>query len=394
MKYSILYNGRAIAPPDNINKIYHGATLIWERAAGVKVVIKKMFDASNLNNYRFTRTGLLIPKYVTGGDVCRVYTLTGEERQVTIPEHQQLEDGAESVFADTIMYQGGEYNPDYAITSQPFRELSIAPRITDTEEQWTEYSETDGAAIASRLADMPTTFAHFAGNGIYPMTRPLAFLQGQTEPTQLCYMTDGGLVTDAGYVVLAVLENSLLTADGITVTGGYATGRIVEREFDGTEKRVLKDEFRFCQYSANPADRIGDFGEITLIGDMLAYKTHLSAETETLILEDIQTGELYQNLFLSPVHNIVYENGVYYAVNCTRRQDVMISSDGKNWISETLQDETGAVYTGIGALVSDTDAGAVCGIDGAFYTIADSGQTDEDGDTIYSVLQIQYTVEA
>ena len=390
MKYSILYNGRTITPPDNVKKIYHGPHLIWERAAGAKIAIKKMFDATNLDRYRFTRNGLIIPDTVVGGKSYSYYDLTGKKSIVKIPKNDfmpVIEDGATNLFADGIAYKTGMSYPNaiYA-ESTDFSKIYLDIDFSDSEEQWSAYDSNYGSGYASYLEDTPLALNHYAGKGIFPISRPLAYMEDAAQPTLLCYGTADGLVTNAGYHVLEVLENSLLTADNITIVDGFATGRIVERELNGTIKRVLKQNYRFCRYLGSASDETGAHGEILLAGNKLVYTNHAESG-DSVILEDIDTGELYDSKYISSPHNVIQAGGKFYATNDFIKNHIQCSSDGQTWTELELIDADGKKYK----IVNPAEYGSICESDGHCYIIADSGAYDDDYEKIYSVLQIQYT---
>ena len=388
MKYAIYYNGQKILPPDNVKRIYRGPNLIWERKSGKKISIKKVFEAA-LEDYRFTRSGIIVPRHLYAGDEHNFYDITGKRGQFTIPEDMALSGGGSFVFADTIMYRADDA-ASVCVTSEDgvnFEYTSLTPAISDTKAQWSNYQgDTGGAAIYNHLRRNPTTYGDYAAGGIYPFTRPFAYMKGGTDLTNLCYMSHGRVVSDAGFFVLSVNGDSMVCADNVTITGGYATGRITERDLKGNEKRVLKESWAFATYAGNATTSAEGRGGIMLLGDMLVYETR-DNYTAKLIFESAADGTIYNPPFYAEPAGVMYVNGVYYAQDNTDWSKIYVSEDGIQWRAEPVVDESGTGYSLYGAGMTP---GAMCSINGACYAFGDTGKTDENGKKIYSVLRIQY----
>lgn len=388
MKYAMYYGGKKILPPDNVKQIYHGPNLIWERKSGKKISIKKIFEAT-LEDYRFTRAGLIIPRHLYAGDEHNFYDITGKSGKFTIPSEMALSGGGSFVFADKIMYRADDA-ASVCVTSEDgmsFEYTSLTPAISDTRAQWSNYQgDTGGAAIYNHVHRNPTTYGDYAAGGIYPFTRPFAYMKGGKELTNLCYMSNGKVISDAGFFVLSVNENSMVCADNVTITGGYATGRITERDLKGTEKRVLKESWAFATYAGNAMTSAEGRGGIMLLGDMLVYETRENY-TAKLIFESATDGTIYSPPFYAEPDGVMYVNGVYYAQDNADWSKIYVSEDGIQWIAEPVKDESGTGYSLYGAGMTP---GAMCSINGACYVFGDTGKTDESGKKVYSVLRIQY----
>lgn len=388
MKYTMYYDGKKILPPDNVRQIYHGPNLIWERKSGKKISIKKIFEAT-LENYRFTRNGLIIPWYLYAGDEHNFYDIRGNQGTFTIPADMTLSGGGSFVFADKIMYKADDA-ASVCVTSEDgvnFEYTSLTPAISDTKTQWSSYEgETSGTAIYIHVHRFPTTYSDYAESGIYPFNRPFAYMKGGTELTNLCYMSDGKVVSDAGFFVLSVNGDSMVCADNMTISGGYATGRITERDLKGNEKRVLKNSWAFATYAGNATTSAEGRGRIMLLGDMLVYETYKNY-TLSLIFESAIDGTIYHPPFYAEPGGVMYINGVYYAQDNVDLAKIYVSEDGIQWKVESVVDESGVGYSLYGSGVTP---GAMCSMDGACYVLGDAGKTDENGKKIYSVLRIQY----
>ena len=107
--------------------------------------------------------------------------------------------------------------------------------ITDTATQWNGYYD----SISSYLRSHKTTISSPGGSGILPLSRQLGAPAGAKKFGPLCYVKDGRLITDAGYVVLAVCGDSLICAEDIIMSNKNrrASGYITERTLTGEKIR-------------------------------------------------------------------------------------------------------------------------------------------------------------
>ena len=133
-----------------------------------------------------------------------------------------------------------------------------ALNLTDTNSQWNGYYN----SIAEYLRAHKTTISSPGGSGILPLSRQLGAPAGAEKFGPLCYVNDGKLVTDAGYVVLAVCGDSLICAEDIIMSNNNrrASGYITERTLAGEKvqqfftarQRLLSYPGRFVSGSENP----------------------------------------------------------------------------------------------------------------------------------------------
>ncbi len=301
MKYNIFYGGREITPPDNISKIYHGSTLIWERASS-------LIPDTTLAGYRFTRTGTLIPTSIYGDSVT-TYDLEQQPSIYNIKGIFSDSESTEFVWSDTPAYRVqstadttyAKLTGDYVeLKNSEFARQSMNLAVSDTASQWDMYT----SSVRNFVKLNKAAIAAPAGSGIYPLSRPMGFLIGKSEISPLCYVKDGELTTDAGYVVLAVCGDSLICAEGIYFRSTAVYGKITERTLSGELVRTIYDSNqRVLTYATDSKPR--DFYKVkdylfsysySSVADGQLYIQDLTDSTKTA-RKDKSTGPIPENIF-------------------------------------------------------------------------------------------------
>lgn len=240
--YEIKINGQTVEPADeSVNEIYAGSKLIWKR----KSQEPELFADTTFARYKFTRRGLIVPAYLSAAEK-DIYEKNGQkvsEFDTTnlLSEHET----GGFVYSDTPAYtisttEGTVYArdlDDYLYTAGAAENVLTrsALNLTDTNSQWNGYYN----SIAEYLRTHKTTISSPGGSGILPLSRPLGAPAGAEKFGPLCYVKDGKLVTDAGYVVLAVCGDSLICAEDIIMSNKdrRASGYITERTLTGEKVR-------------------------------------------------------------------------------------------------------------------------------------------------------------
>lgn len=252
--YNIYHGWREIAPPDKIQRIYHGSRLIWERATG-------LIPDTTLAGYRFTKAGLLIPGSIYGSEIT-AYDLHINPTRYDITGIFADYEAAEAVWSDTPVYrvsstQATTYaklNGDLVeLKDAGFARSSITSEVTDTASQWDMYT----SAVRNFVKLNRAAIAAPAGHGIYPLSRPMGYLKDAKNISPLCYVQgSGALTTDADYVVLAVCSDSLICAEGVYFKTAAAYGKITERTLTGELVQTIYDaNQRILTYTADSKPR-------------------------------------------------------------------------------------------------------------------------------------------
>lgn len=240
--YEIKINDQVVEPADeSIQEIYAGSKLIWKR----KSKEPELFADTTFARYKFTRRGLIVPAYLSTTER-DIYEKTGQkvsEFDTTnlLSEHET----GGFVYSDTPAYtisstEGTVYArdlDDYLYTAGAAENVLTrsALNLTDTNSQWNGYYN----SIAEYLRAYKTTISSPGGSGILPLSRQLGAPAGAENFGPLCYVKDGKLVTDAGYVVLSVCGDSLICAEDIIMSNSNrrASGYITERTLTGEKIR-------------------------------------------------------------------------------------------------------------------------------------------------------------
>lgn len=240
--YEIKIGGQTVEPADeSIQEIYAGSKLIWKR----KSKEPQLFADITFARCKFTRRGLIVPAYLsqTSRDI---YEKTGQKvSEFDITNRLSEYETGSFVYNDTPAYtisstEGTVYArdlDDYLYTAGAAENVLTrsALNLTDTASQWNGYYN----SIAEYLRAYKTTISSPGGSGILPLSRQLGAPSGAEKFGPLCYVRDGKLVTDAGYVVLSVCGDSLICAEDIIMSNKNrrASGYITERTLTGEKIR-------------------------------------------------------------------------------------------------------------------------------------------------------------
>lgn len=320
-EYEIKINGQTVEPADeSINEIYAGSKLIWKRKSE-----PQLFADTTFARCKFTRRGLIVPAYLSAAER-DIYEKSGQkvsEFDITnlLGEH---ETGA-FVYNDTPAYtisttEGTVYARDlddylYAAGAAENVLTRSALNLTDTNSQWSGYY----TSIAEYLRAYKTTIASPGGNGILPLSRQLGAPAGAEKFGLLCYVKDGKLVTDAGYVVLSVCGDSLICAEDIIMSNkdrrasGYITERTLTgekvRQFFTARQRLLSYPY-YTGGSASGSENPRHYYKVHNALFYYALRSGVS-RLNALNLGDNTSAEC--GISTEP-ECVFYYNGLYYAV--------------------------------------------------------------------------------
>ena len=239
-EYEIKINGQTVEPADeSINEIYAGSKLIWERKS------QELFADTTFARCKFTRRGLIVPVSLSQAER-DVYEKDGQKvSEFNITNLLNEYETGNFVYNDTPAYtisstEGTVYArdlDDFLYTAGAAENVLTrsALNLTDTNSQWSGYY----TSIAEYLRANKTTISSPGGHGILPLSRQLGATAGAEKFGPLCYVKDGKLVTDAGYVVLSVCGDSLICAEDIIMSNSNrrASGYITERTLTGERVR-------------------------------------------------------------------------------------------------------------------------------------------------------------
>lgn len=240
--YEIKIGGQTVEPADeSIQEIYAGSKLIWKR----KSKEPELFADTTFARCKFTRRGLIVPAYLRAASNS-IYEKTGQKvSEFDITNLLNEYETGSFVYNDTPAYtisstEGTVYArdlDDFLYTAGAAENVLTrsALNITDTNSQWSGHY----TYIPEYLRAHKTTISGPGGNGILPLSRPLGAPVGAEKFGPLCYVKDGKLITDAGYVVLSVCGDSLICAEDIvTSSKNYrSSGYITERTLTGEKIR-------------------------------------------------------------------------------------------------------------------------------------------------------------
>ena len=239
-EYEIKINGQTVEPADeSINEIYAGSKLIWKRKS------QELFADTTFARCKFTRRGLIVPVSLSQAER-DIYEKDGQKvSEFNITNLLNEYETGNFVYNDTPAYtisstEGTVYArdlDDFLYTAGAAENVLTrsALNITDTATQWNGYYD----SISSYLRSHKTTISSPGGHGILPLSRQLGAPAGAEKFGPLCYVKDGRLITDAGYVVLAVCGDSLICAEDIIMSNKNrrASGYITERTLTGEKVR-------------------------------------------------------------------------------------------------------------------------------------------------------------
>lgn len=237
--YEIKINDQTVEPADeSVNEIYAGSKLIWKRKS------QELFADMTFARYKFTRRGLIVPACLSAAEK-DIYEKTGQKvSEFDITNLLNEYETGDFVYSDTPAYtisstEGTVYARDlYDFIYTAGAAENVLTRstlnITDTTNQWSGYYDS-----TSYLRRYKTTISSPGGSGILPLSRQLGAIAGAEKFGPLCYVKDGRLITDAGYVVLAVCGDSLICAEDIIMSNKNrrASGYITERTLTGEKIR-------------------------------------------------------------------------------------------------------------------------------------------------------------
>lgn len=336
MKYQIYHGGKKIEPPSNINTIYHGGTVIWNRDR-IGITISVVFSSSKLNaDYRFTKSGLIAPRVVSPGE----YTFFDIRGNKTIRTFRDADFPTEhEVTGGKLLY--GTY-PIYVFDDSPYSVLTesglrdIDTILSDTPEQWqTVTDETSANIISNSLTKRGILLKNGFADGIYPVRTPLGGIDGRSDISELCYCDGQSIITDSGFVVLSVCVDVLLCCENLSVDGVFLYGDITEREKNGNLIRSISEHVFICNI---------DTGEpnAEIIGDYVAL-SHDDAYVKTEIY-NVKTGERETTLFNFTPYNVCYSRGTYFHIDTSARDNILYSHDLKAFQFVDLVDSDGNRY--------------------------------------------------
>lgn len=239
-EYEIKINDQTVEPADeSVNEIYAGSKLIWKRKS------QELFADTTFARCKFTRRGLIVPVSLSQAER-DIYEKNGQKvSEFDITNLLNEYEAGGFVYNDTPAYtisstEGTVYArdlDDFLYTAGAAENVLTrsALNITDTATQWNGYYD----SISSYLRSHKTTISSPGGHGILPLSRQLGATAGAEKFGPLCYVKDGRLITDAGYVVLSVCDDSLICAEDIIMSNKNrrASGYITERTLTGEKIR-------------------------------------------------------------------------------------------------------------------------------------------------------------
>lgn len=401
--YEIKINDQVVEPADeSIQEIYAGSKLIWKR----KSKEPELFADITFASCRFTRRGLIVPAYLsqTSRDI---YEKNGQKVSEfnTTNLLNEYETGG-FVYSDTPAYtisstEGTVYARDlddflYAAGAAENVLTRSALNLTDTNSQWNGYYN----SIAEYLRAHKTTISSPGGSGILPLSRPLGAPAGAEKFGPLCYVKDGKLVTDAGYVVLSVCGDSLICAEDIIMSNknrrasGYITERTLTgekvRQFFTARQRLLS----YPYYTSGSVSGDENPRHYCKAGNALFYYA-LRSGVSRLNALDINSNASAECGISTEPECVFYYNGKYYAVCGSAiyySADPMLPADSAKITLPT--DEYGSYninYVSAGGYYVDRESGIL-------YTIIESLNsfpTREGGKAKnYKLIQVSLNTEA
>lgn len=320
-EYEIKINDQTVEPADeSINEIYAGSKLIWKRKSE-----PQLFADTTFARCKFTRRGLIVPAYLSAAEK-DIYEKNGQKVSEfdTTNLLSEYETGG-FVYDDTPAYtisttEGTVYARDlddylYAAGAAENVLTRSALNLTDTNSQWSGYY----TSIAEYLRAYKTTISSPGGSGILPLSRQLGAPAGAEKFGPLCYVKDGKLVTDAGYVVLSVCGDSLICAEDIIMSNknrrasGYITERTLTgekvRQFFTARQRLLSYPY-YTGGSVSGSESPRHYYKVNNALFYYAIRSGVS-RLNALNLDDNASAEC--GISTEP-ECVFYYNGLYYAV--------------------------------------------------------------------------------
>ena len=319
--YEIKINGQTVEPADeSIQEIYAGSKLIWKRKSE-----PQLFADITFARCKFTRRGLIVPAYLSTTER-GIYEKTGQkvsEFDITnlLSEHET----GTFVYNDTPAYtisstEGTVYARDlydFLYTAGAAQNVLTrsALNLTDTNSQWNGYYN----SIAEYLRAYKTTIASPGGSGILPLSRQLGAPAGAEKFGPLCYVKDGKLITDAGYVVLSVCGDSLICAEDIIMSNSNrrASGYITERTLTGEKIRQFftarQRLLSYPYYTGGSVSGSENPRHYYKTGNALFYYA-LRSGVSRLNALDLKSNASAECGISTEPECVFYYNGLYYAV--------------------------------------------------------------------------------
>lgn len=376
-EYEIKINGQTVEPADeSIQEIYAGSKLIWKR----KSKEPQLFADTTFARCKFTRRGLIVPAYLSATEK-DIYEKTGQKVSEfnTTNLLNEYETGI-FVYNDTPAYtisstEGTVYArdlDDFLYTAGAAENVLTrsALNLTDTNIQWNGYYN----SIAEYLRAYKTTIASPGGSGILPLSRQLGASSGAEKFGPLCYVKDGRLITDAGYVVLSVCGDSLICAEDIIMSNSNrrASGYITERTLTGERVRQFftarQRLLSYPYYTGGSVSGSENPRQYYKSGNALFYYA-LRSGISRLNALDLDSNASAECGISTEPECVFYYNGLYYAVCGSAiyySADPMLPADSAKITLPT--DEYGSYnvnYTSAGGYYVDRETGIL-------YTIIES----------------------
>lgn len=400
-EYEIKINDQTVEPADeSVNEIYAGSKLIWKRKS------KELFADITFARCKFTRRGLIVPVSLSQAERA-IYEKTGQKVSEfnTTNLLNEYETGI-FVYNDTPAYtisttEGTVYArdlDDFLYTAGAAENVLArsALNLTDTASQWSGYYD----SISSYLRRYKTTISSPGGHGILPLSRQLGAPAGAEKFGPLCYVKDGKLITDAGYVVLSVCGDSLICAEDIIMSNknrresGYITERTLTgervRQFFTARQRLLS----YPYYTGGSVSGSENPRHYCKVHNALFYYA-LRGGVSRLNALDINSNASAECGISTEPECVFFYNGLYYAVCGSAiyySADPMLPADSAK--IELPTDEYGKYninYTSAGGYYVDQESGIL-------YTIIESVNsfpTKEGGKAKnYKLIQINLNTEA
>lgn len=400
--YEIKIGDQTVEPADeSIQEIYAGSHLIWKRKSE-----PQLFADVTFARCKFTRRGLIVPAYLSAA-AKDIYEKTGQKvSEFNITNLLNEHETGSFVYNDTPAYtisttEGTVYARDldaflYTAGAAENVLTRSALNITDTNSQWSGYY----TSIAEYLRAHKTTISSPGGSGILPLSRQLGAPAGAEKFGPLCYVKDGRLITDAGYVVLAVCGDSLICAEDIIMSNksrrasGYITERTLTgekiRQFFTARQRLLS----YPYYTGGSVSGSENPRHYYKVNDALFYYA-LRGGVSRLNALDLNSNASAECGISTEPECIFYYNGKYFAVCGSAiyySADPMLPADSAK--IELPTDEYGKYninFASAGGYYVDRETGIL-------YTIirsANSFPTKEGGKAQnYKLIQINLNTEA
>ena len=319
--YEIKINDQTVEPADeSIQEIYAGSKLIWKRKSE-----PQLFADMTFARCKFTRRGLIVPASLSAAER-DIYEKNGQkvsEFDITnlLSEHET----GTFVYNDTPAYtisstEGTVYARDlydFLYTAGAAENVLIrsALNLTDTNSQWSGYYN----SIPEYLRAYKTTISSPGGSGILPLSRQLGAPAGAENFGPLCYVKDGRLITDAGYVVLAVCGDSLICAEDIIMSNSKsrASGYITERTLTGEKIRQFftarQRLLSYPDYTGGSVLGSENPRHYYKTGNALFYYA-LRSGVSFLNALDLNSNTYAECGISTEPECVFYYNGLYYAV--------------------------------------------------------------------------------